>query len=171
MNMSSVILVSLLFGVPILLNVVLRVRPTHLFISIVTGYFLATYFGDSAELAFGAFVHLANPGVIIRIALLLLPVVFTWVFMRRTLPASALPIQFILLVADGVLLVSLLLPLMTSGMQNSIYNTNVGNNLRRASDVVIPSVAGLHCLFMWIGRPRHHEKHGHMHSKKHHKRL
>lgn len=165
------IIVSLLFGVPILLNVGLRVRPTYLFISIVTGYLLATYFGDSAELAFGAFVHVANPGVVIRIALLLLPVVLTWLFMRGTLRASAVPVQLVLLVANGILLVSFILPLMTHGMQQSIYSTNIGNNLRRASDVVIPAVAGLHCLFMWIGRPRHHEKHGHLRGKKHHKRL
>jgi hypothetical protein len=88
--------------------------------------------------------------------------------MRKSLPASSLPFQFFLLVANSILIATLVIGLLPPEVQNSLYQTNGGNIARQASDVLIAGIAGLHVLVMWVMRPRHHEggHHGH-HKKKH----
>lgn len=89
--------------------------------------------------------------------------------MRKTLSAAALPFQFILLVANALLLAEFIVPLLPPGTQHAIYSTQIGSIFRQAYDVVVAGVAGLHVLVMWIMRPRHHNEHGRgHHGKKHH---
>ena len=160
--MSPIILLGLIAGLPLVLTVALRVKPMYVFVSIVCGYFWATLLGDPVELMLGSVIHVSHLGVIGRVTLLLIPLVVTILLMRKTLSTSALPFQFGLLLADSLLVATLLLPLLTPGVQGSLYGTNPGNMFRQAHDVLITSVAGVHVLVMWIMRPRHgadHSKH------------
>lgn len=161
--MPPLIILALILGLPLALAVLLRVKPLYLFTSIVTGYFWAQFLGDSAELTIRSMVHVSHPDVVIRLFLLLIPIALTFALMRKTLSASALPFQFILLVADSLLLGVFLVPLLTSGTQEAIYQTHAGNIFRQAHDVAIAAVAGLHLLVMFIMRPKHHGKHGKRH--------
>ncbi|HSX46447.1 MAG TPA: hypothetical protein VLF87_00435 [Patescibacteria group bacterium] len=163
--MPPLILLGLLVGLPLVASILLRIKPLYLFVSIVTGYFLVSFLGDTAELTFTSIVHVSHPDVVIRLILLLLPVVITWLLMRKTLSAAALPFQFVLLVGDSLLLAAFVLPLLTSGTQGAIYATHVGSIARQAQDVLVAGVAVLHVLVMWIMRPRHQDGH---HGKKHH---
>jgi hypothetical protein len=161
--MPPLILLGLITGLPLILSVLLRVKPTFLFVSIVTGYFWAQYLGESAELTIRSLVQISHPEVVVPVGLLILPVALTLLFMRKTLAASALPFQFIVLVADSVLLMSFLLPLLTPGIQGAIYQTHAGSIIRQAHDINIAAVAALHLVVMFITKPAHHGK-GH-HSK------
>jgi len=157
--MSPYVLLALIAGLPLVFATLLRVKPLFLFVSIVTGYFWMTFLGDSAEFVFRSMVHVSNPDVLVRVGLLLLPVVLTLVLMRKTLPASALPFQFILLLANSLLLATFLTPLLTAGVQGTIYQTQIGDIFRQSHDVLIAGIAGVLCLVMWFMRPRHKGKH------------
>lgn len=164
--MPPLVLLGLLAGVPLLLLTILRVKPLYVFVSIITGYLWVQYLGDPADLMVRSMVQVANPDVFARIGLLLIPLVITLLLMRKSLPASALPFQFFLLVANSILLAVLIINLLPSGVRTSLYATNAGDIVRQASDVLIAGIAGLHVLVMWIMRPRHSAGHG-KHKKKH----
>lgn len=157
--MSPLILLALAVGLPLVLSVLLRVKPLYLFVSVVTGYFWAEFLGESAELTLRSFIHISHPDVVIRVVLLLIPLALTIVLMRKTLSINALPFQFILLVANSLLLATLLIPLLTPGTQSALYQTNAGSIFRQSHDVAIAAIAGLHLLVMYIMRPKHHSKH------------
>ncbi len=152
--MSPLIVLALIAGVPLLLASVFRIKPLYFFVSIVTGYFWAQFLGETAELTLRSTIHISNPDVVMRVGLLLIPVVLTFAFLRKTLSTSALPFLFFLLVADSLLLTTFLLPLLTPGMQNAIYQTQAGSVVRQAHDVAIAGVAGLHLVVMLIMRSK-----------------
>jgi hypothetical protein len=159
--MSPTILLALIAGLPLIFTAVLRVKPLYVFVSIVCGYFASEFLGEIAALTLGSVLQVNNIGVIARLFLLLLPLVVTLFLMRKTLSAASLPFQFILLAVDSILLATFLVPILTPGLQASIYSTNIGNVFRQAHDVLITSITGLHVLVMWFMRPRHdaHGKH------------
>lgn len=164
--MTPLIALAATVGLPLVLLTLLRIKPMYAFVSIVTGYFWVQYLGDSAELALRSFVHISSPGIVIRLVLLFLPLLLTLILMRKTLSASALPFQLILLLANSILIATFLIPLLSTGMQNSLYQTQVGNILRQSHNIIIATVAGLHLLVMYIMRPNKHDSPGH---SKHHK--
>lgn len=166
--MPPLILLGLITGIPLLLFIVLRVKPLYIFVSIVTGYFLTTMLGDAAKLTVGSLVRSSSSDTMVQIALLLLPLIITLFLMRKTLSAAALPFQLILLIANALMLTEFILPLLPAGTQQAIYATQFGSILKQAHDVLIAGVAALHVLVMWIMRPRHHGEHGHHGKKKHH---
>ena len=110
--MSPVILLGIVCGLPLLLILLFRVKPLYLFVSIVTGYFWVSFLGESAELTLRSFSRVGHPEIIIRLALLLVPFVLTLILMRKTLSGQAIPVQFILLVANSLLLATFLVPLL-----------------------------------------------------------
>lgn len=165
--MNSLLLLGLLFGIPLLLLTVLRIKPLYAFVSIMTGYVWAQYLGDPAELILRSGFRVPSPDLAARIGLLLIPVVITLLLMRKSLSASALPFQFFLLVANSLLLTVLIADSLPTDVQRQLYQSNAGNVVRQSGDVVIAGVAGLHVLVMWIMRPKHHDTHGHGKKKRH----
>lgn len=163
--MPSLVLLAAIATTPLVLMVLLRVKPLYLFVSIVTGYFWVEFLGESAELMLRSFIRVSDPDVVIRLFLLFLPFVLTLLLMRKTLSTGALPFQFILLVADSLLLAMFAVPLLTFATQESIYQTHAGGVFRQSHDVAIAAVAGLHLLVMFLMRPKHHGKHGGKHHK------
>lgn len=163
--MSPIILLGMIIGLPLVLITLMRVKPLYVFVSIICGYFWAELLGDPVELLLRSFAKVDNFDVIVRVVLLLLPLVVTIFLMRKTLSTSALPFQFGLLLADSLLLVTFLLPLLTTGVQSSLYQTSAGSIFRQGHDVIIASIVGLHVLVMWIMRPRHHGEDSSKHGK------
>lgn len=141
-------------AVPLILITIFRVKPLYVFVSVITGYFWSEFLGESAGLIVGSMVRNENADFVTQIGLLLLPVVLTLLIMKKTLSTNALPFQFFLLVANSVLLITFLLPLLPPGQQGAIYQTNAGNSLRQSHDVLIAGIVGMHVLFMWIMRPQ-----------------
>lgn len=163
--MSPLILLLILGVLPLVLFALLRVKPLYLFVSIVSGYFGVQFLGEPTELIVHSLVRFNHVDVIVRVVMLLAPLVVTLLLMRKTLSTSSLPFQFILLVANSLFLLVFLLPLLTVGVQGSIYSSAAGNFLRQAHDLIITGVAGMHVLVMWIMRPKHHDEHHGKHKK------
>ncbi len=156
--MSPNIVLALLVGIPLLLAIIRRVKPLYLFVAIVTGYFWVEFLGSSAALIVSSMIKSSNSDIVTNIALLLIPLFFTLLFMRKTLSTSALPFQFVLLIADSILLATFMVPVLSAGTQGAIYHTGIGNVFRQSHDLVIAAIAGLHLLVMFIMRPKLHTK-------------
>lgn len=158
--MPPLILLGLLIALPLLALVWLRVKPLFVFVSIVTGFFWTEFLGEPAELTLRSMVQVSHPEVVIRLVLLLAPLILTLLFLNKSLAAGALPFQFVLLVADSLLLAALLVPLLTLGVQGAIYATHGGSIFRQAHDVIIAGVASVHLIVMYFsGKPAGHRKH------------
>lgn len=160
--MSPLIILALLFGLPLLLMTILRINPLFVFVSLVTGYLWTQLLGDSSALVVSSVMQGSNSDYIARVGLLLLPFILTLLFLRKTLSKSALPFYFTLLVMDSLLLVAMLLPLLSPGLQGSIYQTSAGDTLRQAHNLIIAGVAAMQLVVMCVFRPRSK-------SSKHHK--
>ncbi len=156
--MPPTILLSLIIGIPLLLEIFLRVKPLYLFVAIVTGYFWVQFLGSTAELIVRSIVKSSNAEVMTNVGLLFIPLFFTFLLMRKTLSTSSIPFQFVLLLADSILLATFLVPLLSAGTQGAIYQTNIGNIFRQSHDVSIAAIAGLHLLVMFFMRPKLHGK-------------
>lgn len=161
--MSVLIILGLLAGLPLILSTLLRVNPLFMFVSIVSGYLWVQFLGETTELIIQSFVQVQHIDVVARVILLLLPLLLTFIFLRKTLSVSALPLYFGLLVMDSLLLVTILLPLLTPGFQDSVYATQSGETLRSGHDLIVSGVAALHLVVMYVLRPKSQS------SKKHHK--
>lgn len=163
--MPPLILLASFIFLPLVLFILLRVKPLYLFVSIVSGYFGMTYLGDSAELVLRSVVQLNHIDSAVRIGILVFPLMLTLLLMRKTLSAASLPFQLVLLLANSLLLTTFLVPLLPPGVQGALYSTHAGSSLRQAHDVLITGVAAVHVIVMWVMRPRHHDE---PHHKKHH---
>lgn len=156
--MPATILLSLIIGIPLLLAILLRIKPLYWFVAIVTGYFWVEFLGSTAELIVRSIVKSSSAEIVTNIGLLLIPIFFTFLLMRKTLSTSSLPFQFVLLLADSILLATFMVPLLTAGTQGAIYQTNIGNIFRQSHDVAIAGIAALHLLVMFFMRPKLHGK-------------
>lgn len=157
--MTPLIILSAILGLPMILALLFRVRPMYLFIAIVTGYFWAQFLGDSAEVMISSFVHVPSPHMAVRLLLLLLPVILTMLLTRKSLTSAALPIQFLLLIADSVLLATFIVPILSAGLQSTIYSTPIGGAFRQSHDIIVSAVSGIFVLAMILMRPKPHSKH------------
>lgn len=163
--MTPLILFGLIVGLPFLISLILRIKPLFLFIAIITGYFWATFLGESAELVLRSMVHVNNPDVIIRLVLFLLPIIFTALFMRGSVAAAALPFQLALILGNSLLLATFLIEFLTLGVQQAIYENPIGSVFHQSHDVGIAAIATLQLGVLFFSKPKHHDTH---HGKKRH---
>lgn len=146
-------------AVPAVALMVLRINATLVFLSLCLGNVLTQFVADDA----GSFVSMfsssqaqaqATPSNI-KIALLLLPVVLTAVFMIRTVRGSS-KLLLNLLPAAGVGLLGALLvvPLLPGGTAANIMGSSLWAEVTKLQDLIVGTSAIL-CLFvLWLQRPK-----------------
>jgi hypothetical protein len=156
--MNPLIIAGALAGIPVLLALVFRVSAVFVFLSVAAGGLLVQMVGDDANLAAGMVVHTGNIQMITNFVLLLLPLVLTLLFMRKTLPTSKLPLHIVPLVATSLALAILALPLLPSQMQQQILNGPHGDTIDDVKDVVVAGAAVMTLLLTWLtGRHKEHK--------------
>lgn len=165
--MESLIILAAIAGVPVLLALFLRVSSVFFFVSIAAGSLLVTYVGDDAALAIGMFVRGQNTNQIAQLGLLLLPVVLSLIFLKKTMPKSKLLLHLPVLAAGGVALAALALPYLDSNAQEKIFANQYGNLLRESQDVAVAVAAVSALLLMWLSYKQKEDK-KHKKHKKHH---
>ena len=158
MTQSLLILVAIV-GLPMVVLLVLRINATLVFLSLCLGdvltQFVANDAGSFASL-FKSHTHgsqLTTTPSGIKLALLLLPVVLTAVFMVHTVRGSK---QFLnILPAAGVGLLGALLgvPLL-GGSATQVMQSTAWQQLVRLQDLVV-GLSALFCLLvLWLQRPK-----------------
>ena len=166
--MDPLIILIVLLVVPLLLLMALRINAALVFLSLCLGNVLVQFIGPDAVtiLTSGA---ARTPGTVpvsqsyVNIALLLLPVVLTMIIMIHSVRGRA-KLAFNVLPAIGVSLLGVLLavPLLPSGVTNSITELPLWRELENLQTLIL-SVSTLLCLlFLWMQRPKAHPE-GHKH--------
>lgn len=160
--MHPLIILALTAGVPTLLALVLRVSAVHFFLSIATGSLFVTHLGDDTSLALDMMMRGQNNVLIASMGLLLVPVLLTILFLRKSATKNTVFLHVVPLVLSGLALGVLLLPFFDSNAQAQIFQSFYGDKFKDAQDVII-GLAGLSVLALaWLtGKPRvgKHAKH------------
>jgi hypothetical protein len=163
--MSPDVTLALLAGVPVLVLMLLRVNATLVFLSACLGAVLLQFVGADANDFFAMFLP-SLAGNNLKLALLLLPVVLTTVFMIKTVQGSKLVFNLLPALGFGFLLTLLVVPLLPGGESFALRGSQTWHMAQQLQSLVIGVSALLCLLFLWMQRPKgHHDgKHG-----KHHK--
>lgn len=152
--------------VPVVLLLLLRVNAALVFLSLCLGDVLVQFTANDASSFLTTFsnshtvtsVTTSNSNV--KIALLLLPVVLTTVFMIRTvhggtrLLLNALPAAGV-----GLLGALLIVPLMPPGSAHNIIDSSLWNQVQKAQVLIVGASALVCLLVLWLQRPKTGGKH------------
>lgn len=160
--MSPLIIIVLLAGLPFLLGLLMRVHTSALFLSIISGYLLTLYVGDTAGLVARSFIASDQTPMVAKVVVFALPIVLTMWIMRKSLGGSQLLIHFLPLIGCALLVLVLGLPLLTPATQNAVYGSFPGTLIKQMSDAIVGISVGLQLLLMWITarpKPPAHKRH------------
>jgi len=149
-----------IIGVPLVTMMVLRINAALVFMALCLGSVLTQFVADDA----GWLMTLASPSVpqvgsvsesMIKLALLLLPPLFTAIFMIRTVSGGGrLLLNLLPAIGTGFLTALLAIPLLTPGTAVPIMASPLWQEAVKLQDLIVGSSALL-CLFvLWLQRPK-----------------
>ena len=157
--MLPLIVFGAIIVVPVLLALVFRAHATYVFMSICAGYLLQMALSDSVDLVLAAIVKGSNSVIAARVGLLVLPVLLTLFLLRKTQGRSAV-FQFIPLIFSGMLLGNILLPLLSPGFSQSVYDSTYGSSIRSSQDLVTAVAVVSNLVLAWtLFKAKGHGKH------------
>ena len=160
--MTGQIILYAILVFPLVLGLALRVSTSHLFFSLMAGELLARYFGhDIAKLA-EQNAHKSSSFPIGELALIILPMILTAIFLRGSVTKSKLVLHIIPLAITGVVFSAFVLPILPADIQTQIASGRVGAYLLDLNRAIIGSVVVLQLVSLWLFRRRgkKHGKHG-----------
>lgn len=158
------VLFSVIIGLPVLLGLSLRINAALMFLALASGSLLQRALGDSTELALATVLKDAPVSLIADMGLLILPIVLTVIFLRKSAKKSQLLLQLLPLLAVGAAFCALLVPLLPSSTQAQIYGLSFGSVMRQSQDVVIAIAVALNLLFAFKAfKHEENPKHGKHH--------
>ncbi|CAN5415959.1 hypothetical protein BH09PAT4_BH09PAT4_02220 [soil metagenome] len=165
--MSPDVMLLLLVGVPIAVLMLWRINASFVFLSACLGTVLLTFVGTDASDFASMFLPFLS-GNNLKLALLLLPVVLTTVFMIKTVTGGRLLFNVLPALGTGLVLALLVVPLLPTDYSQQVQASSVWHQLQQLQSLIVGASA-LACLFfLWTQRPKppHHGKHL-PHSKHH----
>ncbi len=157
--MSPDIVVLLLVAVPALLFMVLRVNAALAFLSACLGAVLLHYVGNDAVDFANMFLPWLN-GNNLKLALILLPVVLTTIFMAKTIRGGRLILNLFPAIGTGLLLSLMIVPLLPADFSQQVQDSMSWAKIEQLQSLVV-GVSALVCLFfLWTQRHKHapHDK-------------
>ncbi|MDZ7744625.1 MAG: hypothetical protein U5K77_02580 [Candidatus Saccharibacteria bacterium] len=157
--MSAYILLIAMLVAPLLLGVFSRVATPHLFLSLLAGELLERYFKEDAELALSTVVR--NESVLqwLGFAILVIPMVLTAIFLRRTIGKNKTLLHMLPLVITGVVFAAFALPLLPESVQAQVTSTHYGNMLNDSINFIVGVMIFLQLVALWLFN-RGSDKHG-----------
>lgn len=159
------VLIGVIIGLPVLLALFLRINAVLLFLAMASGALLQRFIGDSTELALAAVVKDAPVEYISAIGLLVLPVVLTIVFLRKSAKKSQVLVQLVPLLIAGIAYGALMTPVLPSQMQLQIYQIpTFGPIFRQSQDLIVTVAVSINLLlafhiFRYKEDPKHSKHH------------
>lgn len=160
--MVAYIILGIVLGLPLLLGIIFRVNSSYLFFSMLAGELLARYFSDDTELVTRLVTRQESVLVYSELALLLVPVILTAVFLRKTLSKGKLLLYIIPFLITGFVLAAFALPLLPEALQQEVRSVHAGQRLLEGSEAIVGAVVFIQLVTLWVMN-RSHE-----HGKKHH---
>jgi hypothetical protein len=137
-------------ALPLALGLAYRVHSSHMFFSVVAGDLLARYFGDSAEDLIESFLHSEALAAYGEPAVLLLPVVLTTFFMRKSLGRGKTILHVVPLVVAGVVFAAFTLPILPEALQAEIRGVRIGDQILHMNSLIIGAVVSAQLIMLWV---------------------
>lgn len=164
--MMPLVLIGVIIGLPILLALFLRINAVLLFFAMVSGVLLQRIIGKSTELALAAVAKDAPVNYIANIGLVVLPVLLTVVFLRKSAKKSQVLLQIVPLLIAGLAFGALLVPLLPDATEAQIYAIDsFGPVFRQSQDLIVAVAVAVNLLLAFhIYRHKEDPKHGKHHS-------
>ncbi|MEK7599654.1 MAG: hypothetical protein AAB462_01290 [Patescibacteria group bacterium] len=164
--MTPPVTLALIVIIPVVVLMALRINAALVFLSLCLGSVLVQFIASDATSFVELFSARAPEGVdtgvnTVSIALLLLPVILTAIFMIRTVQGKGrLALNLLPAVGVGLLGGLLIVPLLSPGLSHNIVNSSLWTETVRAQDLIV-GVSALVCLLvLWMQRPKTgHSKH------------
>lgn len=159
--MSPELILGVIVLAPVALLMLLRANAALVFLSLCLGDVLVQFIANDASSFLTTFsgqhtvtsVTTSNGNV--KIALLLLPVVLTTVFMIRTVHGSSrLLLNALPAAGVGLLGALLIVPLLPPGTAHGIVDSSLWNEVQKAQALIVGSSAFVCLLVLWLQRPK-----------------
>lgn len=154
--MDSYVILGILVGLPLLLALLFRVSAVFLFTSVASGALLTQYFADDASLVLNAFFTHSNVDQYVKLVLLVLPVLLTVYFLRKTLSGTQILFHLVPLVVTSAAFAALVMTALPGGVRYDLMNNSAGKVLESSQNLLVAASSILTLLLMWFTM-RHHK--------------
>ena len=158
--MTGTIVLAGVLAAPLILGILFRVNVTFLFFSVMAGELLGRYFGEDLNLLiYTQFrnITLATYG---EILLIVLPLVLTAIFLRKSLTKGKTLVHIIPFIVTGVVFAAFVLPLLPEDIRRQVQELALGDWLIHLNKVIIGAVIISQLITLWLLN-RAHIKHKH----------
>jgi len=162
--MLSLIIVIIILAFPLALGLFFKVKATHIFFAVMAGELIARYFGSEGELALKAMTNsddIYNYG---EALLLILPVIFTAIFLKGTLSRTKTLLHTIPLAITGLVFAAFFIPVLPLSAQDYISGSEIGERIINMNGVIIGTVIVIQLLDLWFVSAE--EKHRHRRGRR-----
>ena len=161
--MQNIILLVAI-AVPALILVLLRTNAAMVFLSLCAGALLVSFAGNEASLVGSAIGNNSEAvSQYFEMALLLLPVLLSTIFLRKSMTGPKAMLNILPAVAVGIVGVLIAVPLLPGGVQATVTNLNGWKLLEQSKEIVVVVGVVVSLAVLWLtGRPSHKG-----HKKKH----
>lgn len=150
---------------PVIVLMALRINATLVFLSLCLGDVLVQFVAPDANSFLQLFSAHVPDGLDtgndnVKIALLLLPVVLTAIFMIKTVRGTPKLLLNILPAAGvGLLGALLVVPLLPPGLSHNIVGSSLWDQLQKTQNLIVGTSALVCLLVLWLQRPKTGGKH------------
>jgi hypothetical protein len=150
----------LAIAIPVVLILLLRSNGAIVFLSLCAGALLVRFVGNEASLVGSAVGNNSSTvSQYFQLSLLLLPVVLSTIFMRKTMTGPKMLFNIPAALAVGAVGVLLAVPLLPAGPQATITGLNGWTLLQRSKEIVVIAGVVASLVVLWITTPRNQEAH------------
>ena len=155
--------IVVLFAIPIVLLMVLRINAALVFLSLCLGDVLVQFTGkDVTSIVTGASLQAHTTDNMVRLALLLLPADLTMIFMIRTVRGSRQLFNLLPAIGTGLLTMLLVVPLLSPGLAHNVLASSLWRDAQNSQSTIVGFSAVTCLLFLWLQRPK--AEHGKRHK-------
>lgn len=151
--MNPLIVIGIITITPVVLILLLRSKVAVVFLSLCAGSILATFVGQTATEFMQIFIRNPNEVIesIVQLILLLLPALLSIIFMRRSANGANVVFNIFPASLTGIVMLLLVVPQLPSGLQNSIMQTNIWEQLVNYQAVLVGSAVFISMVQVWSG--------------------
>jgi ABC-type spermidine/putrescine transport system permease subunit I len=148
--MNTYIILGIIVGLPLLLTLILRVSAVFLFLGVAGGILLSQYIAEDAALVLNLISPHGEFNSYAKLALLLIPVLLTMFFLKKTVQLSKLFLHIIPIAITVLVLGSFIIKVLPGGIQYNIASNPLAKTLDTAQNVLLGSATAITLILAWL---------------------
>ena len=153
--MEAYIIIGFLFAFPLFIGMLFRVNTTHLFVTILAAELLERYFRYEVELVLRPFIGNETVLGYTALAMLIIPLVLTGVFLHGSLSRSGIVLHFIPLILCGIVFAAFAGPVLPAAIQGALSENVLGELLLDNSQFIVGVTVLLQLFALWFLTKKH----------------